>query len=70
MFEMNQNKKSGWQIPVWLADWEMQRDSEGWVSRALRWGWVEEAVDWTAELVRRVSCVPCSVKGWKGELTI
>lgn len=52
---MNLDKKGGWQMPVWLVDWEMERDSEGWIRRALGWGWVEEALNWTADLLRRVS---------------
>ncbi|KAK4684665.1 hypothetical protein P7C73_g5499, partial [Tremellales sp. Uapishka_1] len=55
MFEMNGNKNAGYQIPVWLADWEMKRDPEGWIARALRWGWVEEALDWTLELLRHAT---------------
>jgi hypothetical protein len=51
---MNQDKRAGWQMPVWLVDWEMEREPEGWISRALRWGWVEEALDWSVELLRRV----------------
>jgi nuclear pore complex protein Nup160 len=48
---MNQDKRLGWLMPAWLVDWEMERDPEGWISRALRWGWVEEAVDWVTQLV-------------------
>jgi len=58
LFEMNQDKRFGWQMPVWLVNWEMERDPEGWIRRALRWGWVEEALDWTVELLHRVS-IPC-----------
>jgi nuclear pore complex protein Nup160 len=54
-FELNADKTSGWQMPAWLVEWEMERDAEGWIACALRYGWVEEAVDWAAELLRRVS---------------
>lgn len=52
-FEMNQDKRSGWQMPGWLVEWEMARDPEGWVGRALTWGWIEEAVDWSVDLLRK-----------------
>lgn len=58
LFEMNRDKSTGWQMPAWLVEWEMERDPEGWISSALRFGWVEEAVDWMAELIRRVSASP------------
>lgn len=63
---MNQDKRAGWQMPVWLVEWEMERDPEGWVQRALRWGWVEEALDWIAELLRRVSVVYAGCEGTDG----
>ncbi|KAL7423223.1 hypothetical protein Q5752_002523 [Cryptotrichosporon argae] len=52
-FEANSDRKAGWVMPVWLVEWEMARDPERWVARALQWGWIAEAVDWTADLVRR-----------------
>ena len=55
LFEMNADKRAGWQMPIWLVESEMERDAEGWIARALRWGWVEEAIDWMAEVLRRVS---------------
>ncbi|OCF41500.1 hypothetical protein I317_04703 [Kwoniella heveanensis CBS 569] len=55
LFEMNRDKKQGWQMPVWLAQWEMDRDPEGWISRALRNGWVAEALDWTLDLIRKAT---------------
>ncbi|WVF69357.1 hypothetical protein IAT40_004133 [Kwoniella sp. CBS 6097] len=55
LFEMNKDKAQGWQMPVWLAQWEMDRDPEGWISRALRNGWVAEALDWTLDLVRKAT---------------
>ena len=55
LFELNQDKNAGWQMPVWLTEWEMERDPESWIQRALRWGWVEEALNWTADLLSRVS---------------
>lgn len=42
-------------MPAWLVEWEMERDPESWISSALRFGWVEESVDWSSELLRRVS---------------
>ena len=55
LFQLNQDKNTGWQMPVWLIDWEMERDPECWIQRALRWGWVEEASNWTVDLLSRVS---------------
>ncbi|WVQ96857.1 hypothetical protein IAU59_003964 [Kwoniella sp. CBS 9459] len=55
LFEMNKDKKQGWVMPVWLAQWEMDRDPVGWISRALRNGWVAEALDWTLDLVRKAT---------------
>ena len=55
LFELNRDRSNGWQMPAWLVDWEMDRDPEGWISRALRWGWVSEAVEWCTEVLRRVS---------------
>jgi nuclear pore complex protein Nup160 len=53
-FVLNSDKNTGWQMPAWLVAGEMDRDPEGWISRALKWGWVEEAIDWSADLLRRV----------------
>ncbi|WVQ80541.1 hypothetical protein IAT38_002646 [Cryptococcus sp. DSM 104549] len=55
LFEKNRDKSQGWQTPVWLSQWEMERDPEGWIGRALRWGWVAEAVDWSVELLRKTT---------------
>jgi len=55
LFETNKDKRNGWQMPVWLVEWEMERDAEGWISRAIKWGWIEEAMDWSLEFLRRVS---------------
>ncbi|KAL1412954.1 hypothetical protein Q8F55_000703 [Vanrija albida] len=52
-FELNEDARSGWQMPVWLVEHELKRDAEGWISRALDKGWVKEAVEWTAEVLRR-----------------
>ena len=58
LFEMNRDKRNGWQMPVWLVELEMERDAEGWISRAIKWGWIDEAIDWSLELLRRVSGLP------------
>lgn len=63
-FELNADKNTGWQMPAWLVEWEMERDAEGWISSALRYGWVEEAVDWAAEVLRRVSHVLGQRRMW------
>ncbi|WVW84551.1 hypothetical protein I302_106585 [Kwoniella bestiolae CBS 10118] len=55
LFEMNKDKKKGWQMPVWLAQWEMDRDPEAWIGKALKYGWVEEALGWTIDLVRKAT---------------
>lgn len=52
-FELNEDARSGWQMPVWLVEHELKRDAEGWISRAVDKGWVKEAVEWTAEVLRR-----------------
>ncbi|ORX40189.1 nucleoporin Nup120/160-domain-containing protein [Kockovaella imperatae] len=48
-FEMNLDKRNGWQMPVWLVDWEMNRNAEGWIGKAVKWGWIEEAIDWSMQ---------------------
>ncbi|KAK6908300.1 hypothetical protein I203_102301 [Kwoniella mangroviensis CBS 8507] len=55
LFEMNKDKKKGWQMPVWLSEWEMDRDPEAWIGKALKYGWVEEALGWTIDLVRKAT---------------
>ena len=60
-FELNQDKRTGWQMPLWLVQAGMDRDPEGWIQRALRWGWVEECVDWALELLSRVRHVNISM---------
>lgn len=42
-------------MPSWLAAWEMERDPESWISRALKWGWIKEAAEWTSELLRNAT---------------
>ncbi|RSH88570.1 uncharacterized protein EHS24_001115 [Apiotrichum porosum] len=54
-FGLNEDANSGWQVPAWLVDSELSRDPEGWISRALSFGWVREAVGWTAEVLSRVT---------------
>ncbi|WWC62448.1 uncharacterized protein I303_105044 [Kwoniella dejecticola CBS 10117] len=55
LFEMNKDKKQKWQMPVWLVTWEMDRDAESWINRALRYGWVEEALGWSIDLIRKAT---------------
>lgn len=55
LFEQSRDRRFGWQMPLWLVSWEMERDPEGWIGRALKWGWVKEAVEWSAQLLRDVS---------------
>jgi nuclear pore complex protein Nup160 len=62
-FEQNADKRKGWKMPAWLVQAEMGRDAEGWVARAVKWGWIEEAVEWTAEMLRRVSLVRVRMAG-------
>lgn len=54
-FALNSNKRGGWRMPAWLVSWEMERNPEGWIGMAVKWGWIEEALDWSAEMLRRVS---------------
>jgi nuclear pore complex protein Nup160 len=55
LFAMNDDIKSNWRMPGWLVEWELSRDPVGWISRALRYGWVAEAVQWSLDWIRRVS---------------
>ncbi|WRT67678.1 uncharacterized protein IL334_004650 [Kwoniella shivajii] len=55
LFEMNKDKKKGWQMPVWLSQWEMDRDPELWIGKALKFGWIEEALSWTIDLLRKAT---------------
>jgi nuclear pore complex protein Nup160 len=54
-FEKCNDKREGWVMPAWLVQREMKRDMEGWISRAVKWGWIEEAVDWLIDWFREVS---------------
>lgn len=54
-FKLNDDERYGWVMPYWLVEWEMQRDPEGWIARALKWGWVKEAREWAARLLQEVS---------------
>jgi nuclear pore complex protein Nup160 len=58
LFEMNADKSTGWEMPGWLVHMEMERDAEGWIGRAVRWGWISEAIAWTRQLLRDVSLSP------------
>ena len=60
MFSQNTDVNSGWKMPTWLVDWEMHRDPEGWISRDVRWGWIKEAIEWSIDLLRRVSIIDTS----------
>jgi nuclear pore complex protein Nup160 len=53
-FEKCVNKREGWVMPSWLVRREMKRDMEGWISRAIKWGWIEESLDWLIEWMREV----------------
>jgi hypothetical protein len=55
LFEINRDKSSGWEMPGWLVHMEMERDAEGWISRAIKYGWIAEAIGWTRQLLRDVS---------------
>ncbi|WWC88782.1 uncharacterized protein L201_003695 [Kwoniella dendrophila CBS 6074] len=55
LFDMNKDKMKKWQMPVWLVQWEMERDPELWIGKALKYGWVEEALGWTLDLVRKAT---------------
>jgi nuclear pore complex protein Nup160 len=52
-------------MPGWLVHMEMERDAEAWIGRAVKWGWVGEAIGWTRQLLRDVS-TPC-VTEWNRE---
>lgn len=51
-FSLNEDAARGWSMPAWLVQGELQRDAEGWIARALRFGWVAEALDWAADALR------------------
>jgi nuclear pore complex protein Nup160 len=55
LFDINRDKSSGWEMPGWLVHMEMERDAEGWISRAIQHGWISEAIGWTRQLLRDVS---------------
>ncbi|WVN88634.1 uncharacterized protein L203_103845 [Cryptococcus depauperatus CBS 7841] len=55
LFELNNDINQGWVMPAWLVQSEMQRNPEGWIGRALKWGWISEALDWTLELLRQAT---------------
>lgn len=54
-FSINDEMKSSWRMPNWLVDWEMERDPEGWIRRAVKYGWIAEAVEWSLDWLRKVS---------------
>jgi nuclear pore complex protein Nup160 len=51
-------------MPGWLVHMEMERDAEAWIGRAIRWGWVGEAIGWTRQLMRDVSLSPSRIAAW------
>lgn len=55
LFELNNDERYGWVMPAWLVTWEMDRNPEGWIGRALKWGWVQEASQWMADRLESVS---------------
>ena len=66
LFEINDDKSTGWEMPGWLVHMEMERDAEAWIGRAIRWGWVGEAIGWTRQLLRDVSTLYQRVEQGKG----
>jgi len=63
---MNKAYRGSWKMPSWMVDSEMERDAEGWIARALEEGWVVQAVEWSSELIRRVSCFAFMIKWNEG----
>jgi nuclear pore complex protein Nup160 len=62
LFEINTDKKSGWEMPRWLVHTEMERDAEAWIGRAIKYGWIGEAITWTRQIlrdVRQILFFPC-----------
>lgn len=51
-FSLNEDAARGWSMPAWLVQSELARDAEGWISRALRFGWIAEALEWSADTLR------------------
>lgn len=56
-FAMNNDARGAWRMPNWLVEWEMARDPEGWIGRAIKYGWIAEAIDWSLDWLRKV-CLP------------
>lgn len=54
-FSLNNDALSGWQVPVWLVETELSRDPENWISKALSYGWISEAISWSREVLRRAT---------------
>lgn len=53
-FSLNE-AKTAWHPPAWLVESELARDPEGWISRAIKYGWVAEAIGWAAEMLRHAT---------------
>jgi hypothetical protein len=51
-------------MPGWLVHMEMERDAEAWIGRAIKWGWIGEAIGWTRQLLRDVSLSPSRTAFW------
>lgn len=52
LFSLNEDASRGWSMLAWLVQAELARDAEGWIGRALRYGWISEALDWAADALR------------------
>lgn len=51
-FSLNEDAARQWAMPAWLVQGELARDAAGWIARALRFGWVKEAIEWSADALR------------------
>jgi nuclear pore complex protein Nup160 len=51
-FALNEDAARGWAMPAWLVQGELGRDAAGWIARAVRFGWVKEAIEWSADALR------------------
>lgn len=53
-FSLNE-MKGPWHPPAWLVESELHRDPEGWISRAIKYGWIAEAIAWASEMLRNAT---------------
>ncbi|GMK57727.1 hypothetical protein CspeluHIS016_0405610 [Cutaneotrichosporon spelunceum] len=51
-FSLNEDAARNWTMPAWLVQGELVRDAAGWIRRALRFGWIKEAIEWSADALR------------------